>query len=143
MTMRLEFGPFQAEVDLELTRGWYARAEEWGCECGGCRNFLKLARERALPAPVLEILDGLGIPPAKATYVCEMGPAEGGRCYEFSYRLAGNILSGDETKSVPWEGGSVWFCHEPYPYGAPEFPEPHFDLAFWMTLPWVLEEAGE
>ena len=141
--MEREFFGFQTEVDEAATRAWYAQAGEWGCECGDCRNFLKLARGRALPAPVLELLDGLGIPPAKATYVCEMYPTEDGHCYEFSYRLVGRILSGDETKSVPWEGGSAWCCHEPYPYGAPEFPEPHFDLAFLLTLPWVLDEPRE
>ena len=25
--------------------------------------------------------------------------------------------------------------HEPYPYGAPGFPTPHFDLEFWVRLP--------
>lgn len=28
------------------------------------------------------------------------------------------------------------YCgHNPYPYGAPGFPEPHFDLEFWVWLP--------
>lgn len=35
----------------------------------------------------------------------------------------------------------VHCCHDPYPYGAPNFPEPHFDLEFYATLPWVLDEA--
>lgn len=134
------FDAYQTDIDLEATRKWYAQADEWGCECGDCLNFLKLARERALPAPVLEILDKLGVPPGKATYVCEMGPEEDGRLYEFSYRLAGQILSGDEmsSKRQDWGGGRC--CHEPYPYGSPGFPEPHFDLEFWVTLPWVLDE---
>ena len=29
----------------------------------------------------------------------------------------------------------VLCCHETYPYGAPGFPEPHFDLEFWVRLP--------
>ena len=36
-----------------------------------------------------------------------------------------DIMDGDEVKC----------CHEPYPYGAPDFPEPHFDLEFYATLP--------
>ena len=39
--------------------------------------------------------------------------------------------------------GESYCCHEPYPYGAPGFPEPHFDLEFWVTLPWVLDEPLE
>jgi len=130
---------FQVEIDGAATRAWYAGAEEWGCECGDCRNFLKLARGRSLPAPGLELLDRFGIPPEKATYVCHLSTVEGGHLYEFSYRLAGSILSGDEKTLASLDGGNGWCYHEPYPYGAPGFPEPHFDLGFWITLPWVLE----
>ena len=28
-------------------------------------------------------------------------------------------------------------CHEPYPYGAPDFLTPHFDLEFYVTLPHI------
>ena len=129
------FFGFQVEVDEAATRDWYSVSKGWGCDCGHCRNFLALARGRELPAPVLEILDKLGIPPEKATYVCEIYPDGDGLCYQFSYRIAGNILSGEaDTKEI---GRCL---HETYPYGAPDFPEPHFDLEFWLTLPWVLDE---
>ena len=39
---------------------------------------------------------------------------------------------------LPW--GELMLGHEIYPYGAPEFPEPHFDLECVMYLPWVLDE---
>lgn len=80
--------------------------------------------------------DKLGIPPEKATYVCQIYPDGDGQHYQFSYRIAGNILSGEAAT------GAGRCCHEPYPYGAQEFPEPHFDLEFWVTLPWVLDEPG-
>ena len=125
------------EIDEVSTRRWYADAEEWGCDCGDCRNFLALAQKRQLPAFVLEQLDKLDIPPEKATYVCQMYPDGDGQHYQFSYRIAGNILSGEATT------GAVRCCHEPYPYGAPGFPEPYFDLEFWVTLPWVLDEPRD
>ena len=28
------------------------------------------------------------------------------------------------------------------PYGAPNFPEPHFDVIFFAELPWILDEAS-
>lgn len=124
------------EVDEASTRCWYATAEEWGCDCGDCRNFLALAHRRQLPAFVLEQLDRLGIPPEKATYVCQIYPDGDGQHYQFSYRIAGNIFGGKAAT------GTGRCCHEPYPYGAPGFPEPHFDLEFWITLPWVLDEPG-
>ena len=133
VTKRNLFGS-EVEIDDVSTRRWYADAEEWGCDCGDCRNFLVLARKRQLPAFVLEQLDKLDIPPEKATYVCQMYPDGDGQHYQFSYRIAGNILSAEATT------GAVRCCHEPYPYGAPGFPEPHFDLEFWVTLPWVLDK---
>lgn len=134
---------FRVEIGEIVTSDWYARSEQWGCDCGHCRNFLKLALERALPAQVLEMLDRFDIPPEKATYVCEMCANEGGHCYQFSYRMAGRILCGDETSTTKQDWGAGRCCHEPYPYGAPDFPEPHFDLEFWVTLPWVLDEPDK
>lgn len=122
-------------VDRVATSAWYDQAGPWDCTCGHCRNFLALAKAGQLPPEVLDTLDGLGIPPGKATYVCELYTDEEGVHYQFSYRLAGNILEEGE--------GSDQFgrcTHEPYPHGAPNFPEPHFDLEFFLTLPWVLEE---
>lgn len=124
----------EVEIDEVRTHSWYATAKGWGCDCGNCRNFLTLARERKLPALVLEHLDKLSIPPEKATYVCQLYSDRSGQHYQFSYRIAGNILSGEGTERI----GRC--CHEPYPYGAPDFPKPHFDLEFWITLPWVLDE---
>lgn len=125
------------ETDDAATRDWYAQAGEWDCDCGHCRNFLALARRGALPEPAAPILKAFGIPQQKATHVCELGRAEGGaHLYEFSYRAAGRILSGPERGEAPF------FCgHETYPCGAPGFPEPHFDLQFILTLPWVLDPS--
>ena len=141
---------YEVEVDGAATRDWYARAEAWGCECGHCRNFLALARARRLPEEVLEILDSLSIPPEKATYVCELyyedDWAEKGLFYQFSWRVAGEIQarSGEarggwgSPVERPW--GGLALVHEDYPYGAPDFPAPHFDLECQMYLPWILDE---
>ncbi|MBQ3077039.1 MAG: hypothetical protein IJC43_04200 [Clostridia bacterium] len=118
-------------INPEATGAWYRQADEWGCECGDCRHFVALAREGRLPALVTDTLAPLGIPPEKATYVCTLsGPEEDGTLYQFNYRLAGEIL-------VPGElPGALARCgHDPYPYGAPNFPTPHFDLEFYLRLP--------
>lgn len=132
----------QVEVDEEVTRAWYARASKWGCECGHCRNFLALAEKKCLPAPVLEALSILEIPPEKATYVCELYPSDRGNCYQFSYRIAGSMQNADENPSVQYDWWAGRCTHELYPYGAPDFPTPHFDLEFFVDLPWELDESG-
>lgn len=38
-----------------------------------------------------------------------------------------------ENLTAQFEGR---WCHEPYPYGAPGLPNPHFNLESWATLPW-------
>lgn len=136
---------YRLEVDGKATAAWYAQAGEWGCTCGHCRNFLALARERQLPGEILSILDGLAVPPEKATYVCELyTDGEKGVLYQFGWRIAGKVLEpADEGllrggKKFLW--GEMDLTYEIYPYGAPGFPESHFDLECTMFLPWVLDE---
>ena len=137
---RCELFGYRVEMDVKATRDWYRNADEWGCECGHCRNFLNLARSRKLPVSVMEMLDRLGIPPEKATYVCELYTDDSGIHYQFSYRIAGTIIGAPITDGGE-NGNEGRCCHEPYPYGAPDFPNPHFDLEFYATLPWVLDET--
>lgn len=127
---------YQVEIDKDATAKWYKESEGWGCECGNCRNFLKLVEMKKLPLYITQILDDLDISPEKATYVCELYTDNRGILYQFSYRIVGTIIDAPSKESV--EAGHC--CHESYPYGAPNFPEPHFDLRFFETLPWVLDE---
>ena len=129
------FGKYQVEVDVDATATWYSNSNGWSCECGHCRNFLKLAKKKELPRHIIDILDEIGILPEKVTYVCELYTDDAGIHYQFSYRIAGTII---ETENV--SSDEVRCCHDPYPYGAPNFPTPHFDLEFYATLPWVLDE---
>lgn len=131
---------YEVEIDETTTEEWYSTSKPWGCECGHCRNFLKLARDSELPDPVHAILKKLNIATEKATYVCEIMPKDNGHLYQFSYRIAGRILNEDTVKSTVADWGEVRCCHEIYPYGATDFPTPHFDLEFWITLPWILDE---
>lgn len=126
---------FQVEIDEVATKEWYDKADEWGCECGDCRHFVALAKKRELPVVVIEALESFGIVPEKATYVCEMVTEEHKILYQFSYRLSGNILKESEETMRGFGWGEARCCHELYPYGAPGFPTPHFDLEFWVRLP--------
>ena len=133
----LDLFGYQVEIDELATKEWYDRADEWDCDCGDCRYFVALAKKREMPAVVLEVLDQFGITPEKATYVCEMITEDYWILYQFSYRMVGNILKERDGKALDLGKVEVRCCHEPYPYGAPGFPEPHFDLEFWVRLPRV------
>ena len=136
--MRRELGGFAVEINCEATDNWYAKAKPWGCDCAHCRNFVALAQHRQLPQSVLALLSELHLPPEKATYVCELYTDEAGIHYQFSYRICGTILS----SSADGTAAGLRCCHEPYPYGAPDFPQPHFDLEFYAVLPWILPESN-
>ena len=150
---RFSWWGYAAEVDEEAARNWYAGAEDWGCVCGHCRNFLALARERKLPEEILNILDSLSVPPEKASYVCELYHDEGwrekGLLYELCWRLPGQILDrpAGENGGVNWgpwvkfPWGDLLLGHEGDPCSeAAGMPEPNFDLVCTLYLPWVLDE---
>lgn len=131
------------EIDPETTKEWYRRGKEWGCECAHCRNFLELARDKQLPEQVIELLDDFGIRPEQATYVCQLYDDDRGHLYQFSYRLAGDMLSDEKNTTESFDWGTARCCHETYPYGAPDFLAPHFDIEFFLWLPWVLDESDK
>lgn len=130
------FGDFRVEVDEEATRAWYERVGEWDCTCGHCRNFVLLAQERQLPEEMLKVLDKLCIPPAKASYVCEIYEEGEKLFYQIAYCLPGKILEGPKGRiSQPW--GDMWCGQEMLePHETPKDGE-YFDVGFELWLPWI------
>ena len=128
---------YNVQVDEDVTREWYEHSDGWNCICGHCRNFIMIAKRQMLPDSILDVLNELGIPPEKPTYLSELYQDDAGIHYQFSYRIAGVILEKEEIIN----NGAARCTHEIYPYGAPSFPEPHFDLEFYAVLPWILNEG--
>ena len=126
---------YEVEIDEGATKEWYANSEGWDCPCEDCKHFISLAKKRELPAIILDTLAQFDIPPEKATYVCSITEVDDEVLYEISYRIAGNILKEKFLDTEGGDSGEAYCGHNPYPYGAPEFPEPHFDLEFWVYLP--------
>ena len=152
MTRFSWFG-YEGDVDEQTVRSWYAQADEWGCTCGHCRNFLVLARARKLPEELLSILDSLSIPPEKGSYIGELYHdkdwREKGLLYELCWRLPGQVLD----KPVGEDCGPNWGPAVKFPWGdialgregdpcseAENLPTPNFDLIGTLYLPWVLDE---
>lgn len=140
-----DFDGIRAVVDLEATRAWYETAGGWDCTCGHCRNLMVLARERRLPDWVLEVLDRLGISAGKPTCACEYCYVGEDLLYSVNYRLCGFLPDGDgQSGSVRHPGdGNILCGRDEAPAAADGFPEPWFDLIFFCTLPWVLDEPRE
>ncbi len=134
------FFGYEVEIDLETTQRWYATAKPKKGQYGAAaevRNFRAAAKERQLPTFVLEYLDKLGIPPQKATYIRCVNTRDGNNFYTFSYRMTGNILKESQANEC-----GCWCLHEPSPVCPQDFPEPHFDLEFYASVPWVLDEPN-
>ena len=137
------WGEYKVEIDEEATRGWYEKAGEWDCTCGHCRNFVLLARERQLPGEILDLLDKLGIPPEKASYVCELYDKDEKLYYQVNYRVAGWVLKELKKMPSPSDKYALHCGREIAPGTADDFPEPFFDLMLFFWLPWVLPETIE
>ncbi len=134
-------GDFLVEFDRTVTADWYKKSEGWDCKCGDCQNFLALAKQRQLPSAVIELLPIFGVLSEKPTYVCELCPTEHGHLYQFNYRVAGHMLNDPHPQdSIRFDWGSVYCGYEDDPCGAPDFPEPYFDLMFFADLPWILDK---
>ena len=135
-----------ALVDEAAARDWYARrAEDWDCDCLRCRNYLALARSQRLPQELLRLLDGFGLPPEKADYICMLvrpdNWRERGCPYQIMFRLPGQMLR-EHDPETPWPWAAFeGDRHEPY-YGD-DFPKPFIALNIVLELPWVLEEAPD
>ena len=139
--MTIEIPGFRAEAGAEATREWYAhQGDEWYCMCGHCRNYVTLAKRRQLPEELLSLLDRLGIPPEKATYVCEL---DGKLLYELCWNVSGRLLEkSGEAASTPWGSWCLEDREDQYqPSGDYlEYPAPCFILHVFIRLPWVLDE---
>ena len=133
---------YEVEIDGVATKEWYANAHGWDCPCEDCKYFISLARKRELPVIILDTLSRFDIPPEKATYVCSITEENNEVLYEISYRVVGNILKEKECDINDSGRGEAYCGHNPYPYGAPGFPDPHFDLEFWVWLP-MLHSVAE
>ena len=83
---------YSVEVDKQATKEWYGKFKGWKCDCEHCKNFLLLAKKKQLPVIILDTLKEFEIPPEKPTYVCEITSKKDQLLYQFSYRMAGNIL---------------------------------------------------
>lgn len=126
---------YEVEIDETATKEWYANAHGWDCPCEDCKYFISLAKKKELPVIILDTLSRFDIPPEKATYVCFITEENNEVLYEISYRVVGNILKEKECDINAYGRGEAYCGHNPYPYGAPGFSEPHFDLEFWVWLP--------
>ena len=127
---------YSVEFDRTATVDWYEKYEGWGCDCGDCQNFLAWVRQKQLPPAVIELLQIFGALPEKPTYVCELSPTAQGHLYQFNYRVVGCMLNAHHPhESIGFDWGSVYCGHEDDPCAAPDFPEPNFDLMFFMDIP--------
>ena len=79
----------------------------------------------------------------KPTNVCELYPTERGHLYQFNYRVVGCMLNDPHPhESIGFDWGSVYCGHEDDPCGAPDFPEPNFDIMFFVDIP-PFDSKGE
>lgn len=99
--MRISFGPWTLDVDVEATASAYAAMAQGSaadCGCTDCRNWIE-QRTVALPTALITQLEAMGIDPTKETEISEY---EGGQMhadqnlYWGEYLFIGSVVSGPE-----------------------------------------------
>ena len=130
--------------DRESTQRAYDAIESGGttdCGCSLCRNFIA-QKPSAYPPSFLDLLELLGINPAKEGEVYEWGPTDNGdRSYGGWFFLTAQIIERGESH-VSKDGIEYWFASGlslPRPNG--DFGLDLLALNFTTSIPWVLEET--
>ena len=127
---------YRIVFDKEATSDWYQKYKGWDCSCADCQNFLTMVRKGKLPGAVTQMLQTFGLPADKPTYICKLYSSGESQLYQFNYRVAGKILNGPAPcEAVNFFRGSAMFGYDPYPWRAPGFPAPCFDLMLYVYLP--------
>ncbi|NLS76855.1 MAG: hypothetical protein GXY76_06300 [Chloroflexi bacterium] len=137
------------EVDTEATAATYRNVpSDQDCTCAYCRNFR--AAWRTLPAELLQVLETLGIDPAKPLDITEFWENEDGtHFYMGMYNLVGRIVDGDDYRTVSRKSGQIdlhplvenagiGFTGD-VDFGR-GFPTPILQAEFMADVPWVLGE---
>lgn len=130
--------------DREATIAIYANEKNgWAedCLCAGCQNLMA-QREYAYPIPFLDLLNRLGIEPAKEAETVANGPLESGlHQYEGRFFFVGEMVSAGEQM--------IQLADSPYfafffTTGGPRPPAflsvPTLAVEFLAHLKWVLPD---
>jgi len=123
----LTFEHWRITVDREATRCAHAAMPRGGadhCDCGDCKNFAA-HKPVAYPRPFLEVLERLGIDPAREIEVCAVPDEEGkGVKYYGWFYFVGTVESDPDAPS-PWgeqiTSDFVWYLENGQAFSVEQF----------------------
>lgn len=147
---RLTLGTWQLRHDPQASRRLYeaiAQGYPERCSCLHCRNYVA-ARDRVYGGRVGELLETLGIIPAREAEVYWQGPSGPGRhAYGGWFHFAGAIEQPADPFTTP-DLGLDTFARFWFSSSGPLLPEPFqgvetVSLEFEAVVPWVLPDAPE
>lgn len=159
--MKIQFGPYTLDIDIEKTRSFYQKANNVSvrCSCPGCRNFEKAVE--ILPDEIKCFFDALGIDGKKPAEVyANMVNNDGLVLYGGFYHLCGRLFSGEsawvtvksntKAKTSFWDSSKTYSVSKDFLVSFQEdcslvedgFPEPVLQMEIEASIPWVLEESN-
>lgn len=153
--MRMVFGEYIVDLDVQKTRAFYEHAEELtkSCQCQGCRNYGALSEQ--MPEKVRDFFQSIGVEiskPAEVYVNCKN--EDGTLSYGGFYHICGTILEGKSAwvqTGTENEPGACYQVERNFQISFENkihlleegFPEPVIQMEIYCELPWVLEEQCE
>jgi hypothetical protein len=146
----LQIGDQLIRYDQEATAAIYDTLTTGGaeeCGCIGCRNFAA-QRDDIYPASFSDLLQQLGIDPAKDGWVYDYGPLPNGRyLYGGWFYLIGELIDSGEKFTWGWQGPppetfGFFFTLSCPPHRAFR-REPLLAIDFTAQVKWILPETPE
>lgn len=157
--MIFKFGSYIADIDVEKTKLAYKNKlyVSEGCLCQGCRNFEKAIQN--VSEEVEDFFNGIGVDLKKASnvFLCCQND-EKTILYNGFYHICGEILQGENAWTINgktekaitkfWNDEETFKINNEFQISLSdecvlldeEFPLPAFQLDFFATLDWAIDE---
>jgi hypothetical protein len=140
MKTKISIAKWDLEFDKEATELAFVH-QSYDCDCSYCQNFL--ASYHNLPEDYFELLNKLGIDPAKPSEIIEYCKNnDETHFYGWWFHIVGNLekTSKISETSTKFNDKINILISDDNSLVAKDFPDPIVQIEFFANLPWVIDE---
>ncbi len=153
--MKIQFGNYLLDIDVEKTKKFYETAETitQGCDCSGCCNYEKATNKFSIE--VLNFFDKIGVDITKAAEIIPYYSENNKKSISYGgfYHICGTLLSNNtlwntnDSEVLHLNENKMYEITDGYKIGfsgecdllEDNFPLPAVQMEISFTCPWVLK----